>query len=302
MPGKGEKQMETGLVLEGGAMRGMFTCGVIDVFLEEGICFDAAAGISAGAVFGCNFKSRQIGRALRYNKRYCRDPRYCSIRSLIRTGDLYGADFCYRELPDRLDPFDRKAFAANPMAFFIGAADVDSGEIVYHRCSDGGERDMLWMRASASMPMVSRPVEVDGRRLLDGGIVDPVPYRCLEEKGLHRNVYVLTQPRGYRKKKTSGLGLIRFALRKSPRMAEAMERRHLVYNGQMEEIDEKERRGEILVLRPQASLGISRTERDSAELERVYQLGRAEAKGKLLRIRRFLETGAAEPPEGRGEA
>lgn len=101
--------MKTALIMEGGAMRGMFTCGVMDVLMEHGITFDGAAGISAGAVFGCNFKSRQIGRPIRYNKRYCRDPRYCSLRSLIRTGDLYGADFCYRELPDILDPFDRKA-------------------------------------------------------------------------------------------------------------------------------------------------------------------------------------------------
>ena len=156
-------------------MRGMFTCGVIDVLLENGVRFDGAAGISAGAVFGCNFKSGQVGRALRYNKQYCADPRYCSIRSLIRTGDLYGADFCYRELPDELDVFDRNAFAANPMEFYAGATDAATGECVYHRCEDGGDADMLWLRASASMPLVSRPVEIGGRFYLDGGIADAVP-------------------------------------------------------------------------------------------------------------------------------
>ena len=280
--------MKTGLVMEGGAMRGMFTCGVIDVFLEEQIRFDGAAGISAGACFGCNFKSGQIGRAVRYNKRYCRDPRYCSLRSLLKTGDLYGADFCYRELPDVLDPFDRAAFAADPMAFFVGATDVDSGEIVYHRCLDGGERDMLWIRASASMPMVSRVVEADGRRLLDGGIVDPVPWHVMEKEGYDRNVLILTQPRGYRKRKSAALPLMRLALRGMPKMAEAMSVRHEVYNRQMEEIDEKERAGEIFVLRPPESLGISRTEHDPAELERVYQLGRAEAKKALAPLRAFL--------------
>ena len=113
--------MKTALIMEGGAMRGMFTCGVIDVFMENGITFDGAAGISAGAGFGCNIKSRQIGRPIRYNKKYCRDPRYCSIRSLLKTGDLFGADFCYRELPEILDPFDSKTFAENPMAFYAGA-------------------------------------------------------------------------------------------------------------------------------------------------------------------------------------
>ncbi len=280
--------MKTGLIMEGGAMRGMFTCGVIDVFLENGICFDGAAGISAGACFGCNYKSRQIGRPIRYNRRYCRDARYGTFRSLLKTGDLYDADFCYRELPDVLDPFDRESFAANPMAFYVGATDVETGEIAWHCCSDGGERDMLWMRASASMPMVSRAVEVDGRRLLDGGIVMPVPCRFMDEMGYTRNVCILTQPKGYRKERSAALPLVRLALLRMPKIAQAMAVRHEVYNRQMDEIDERESRGEILVLRPPESLGISRTEHDPAALERVYQIGRKEAGRTLDRIRSFL--------------
>ena len=280
--------MKTALIMEGGAMRGMFTCGVTDVFLEEGITFDAAAGISAGACLGCNFKSKQAGRAIRYNKRYSRDPRFCSLRSLIRTGDLYGVDFCYRELPEVLDPFDNKAFTENPMDFYVGAADVDTGEIVYHKCYDGGREDLKWMQASASMPLVSRIVEVGGHRMLDGGIVDPVPYHYMESLGYDRNVYILTQPKGFRKEKSSALPLVRVALRKTPKIVEAMKVRHEVYNRQMAEIDEKERRGEILVIRPPESLGISRTEHDSNELERVYQTGRREAYRMLPGIRAFL--------------
>lgn len=270
-------------------MRGLFSCGVMDVFLEEGIDFDGAAGISAGACFGCNFKSRQKGRALRYNMRYSRDPRYCSFRSLLKTGDLYGVDFCYRELPEVLDPFDKKTFAENPMEFYVGATDVDTGRIVYHRCTDGGERDMRWMQASASMPMVSRIVEVDGYRLLDGGIVDPVPYRFMEEAGYDRNVYILTQPKGFQKEKSRAMPLMRLALRDTPRIVEAMEARHEVYNRQLAEIGEKEKRGEILVIRPPESLGISRTEHDPNELERVYQTGRREAYRMLPEIRSFLK-------------
>ena len=216
--------MKTALIMEGGAMRGMFTCGVIDVFMENGIAFDGAAGISAGAVFGCNFKSRQIGRPIRYNKRFCREPRYCSIRSLVRTGDLYGADFCYRELPDILDPFDRKAFAENPMEFYAGATDIETGKCVYHRCSDGGDKDMLWFRASASMPVVSRPVRIDGREYLDGGISDAVPYRYMEEQGYDRNVIVLTQPEGYRKKPETSF-FMKLFLRRLPKIREAMDYR-----------------------------------------------------------------------------
>lgn len=281
--------MKTGLVMEGGAMRGMFTCGVIDVLLENGVRFDGAAGISAGAVFGCNFKSGQVGRALRYNKQYCADPRYCSIRSLIRTGDLYGADFCYRELPDELDVFDRKAFVANPMEFYAGATDAATGECVYHRCEDGGDTDMLWLRASASMPLVSRPVEIDGRFYLDGGIADAVPYACMEKKGYDRNVIILTQPEGYRKKPAAGLPVMRLFLRRWPRLAEAMAVRHEMYNRQMEEISRRERDGISLVIRPPEALKIGHTEKNPAELDRVYQLGRREAAKRLSEICQFLE-------------
>lgn len=269
-------------------MRGMFTCGVMDVLMENGIVFDGGAGISAGAVFGCNYKSRQAGRAIRYNKRYCADPRYCSLRSLLRTGDLYGADFCYRELPDLLDPFDRAAFKANPMAFYIGATDVSTGRAVYHACLDGGETDMLWMRGSASMPAVSRPVAVDDLLLLDGGIADAVPYAYMEKLSYDRNVIVLTQPLHYRKKKSRGLPVMALALKKYPRVYEAMKTRHLMYNRQMEEITSREEAGEALVIRPPQALGIGRTEKDPRELERVYQLGRREAEKRLQEIRAFL--------------
>lgn len=281
--------MRTALVLEGGAMRGLFSCGVTDVMMEHGVVFDGMAGISAGAVFGCNVKSGQIGRAIRYNKRYCADPRYASLRSLLRTGDLYGADFCYRELPDRLDVFDRRAFRENPMDFFVGATDVETGEIRYHPCRDGGEKDLLWMRASASMPLVSRPVEVDGYRLLDGGIADAVPLRFMREKGYDRNVVILTQPKGYRKKKSAALPLLRLALRKTPAVARAMAARHVMYNGQMEWIDALEQAGEILVIRPPEALGIHRTEKNPRELERVYQMGRREGEKRLQEVIRFLQ-------------
>ena len=279
--------MKTALIMEGGAMRGMFTCGVIDVFMENGITFDGAAGISAGAVFGCNFKSRQIGRPVRYNKKYCRDPRYCSVRSLIKTGDLYGADFCYRELPELLDPFDRKAFADNPMEFYVGATDVATGKCVYNLCMDGGGKDMLWFRASASMPVVSRPVRIDDREYLDGGISDAVPFDYMEHRGYDRSVIVLTQPKGYRKKPESSLAM-KFFLRRIPKIYEAMEHRHEMYNRQMDELDQKEAKKAALIIRPPEDLRIGHTEKDPEELERVYQIGRREAEKRLEEIRLWL--------------
>ena len=277
--------MKTGLLLEGGAMRGMFTCGVLDVFLERGIRFRGAAGISAGATFGINYKSRQPGRALRYNLTYSRDPRYCSLRSLIRTGDLYGADFCYRELPERLDPFDRQTFAADPMEFWVGAVDVRTGRILYHLCTDGGSLDVTWIRASASMPLVSRPVEAEGRLLLDGGIVEAVPLAFMEKQGYDRNVLILTRAKGYRKKPSPFLLPMRAALAEYPKVAEALELRPWRYNALMEEIDRREASGELLVLRPPQDPGIGRTEKDPRELERVYRMGRQAALDRLEEVR-----------------
>ncbi len=278
--------MKTGLIMEGGAMRGMFTCGVTDVFMEEHIAFDGAAGISAGAAFGCNFKSRQIGRAIRYNKKYCDDPRFCSIRSLLKTGDMFGADFCYRELPNVLDPFDREAFRNNPMEFYVGATDVSTGKPVFHKCSDGGETDIEWMRASSSMPVASRPVRIGKYTLLDGGIVDPVPFLFMEKKGYDRNVMILTQPEGYTKKPSPPI--MQAMLRKYPEIARAMAVRHIRYNKQMEMISERERCGKAIVIRPPEALNISRTEKDPEELERVYQIGRATAMERLEEVRAFL--------------
>ena len=266
-------------------MRGMFTCGVIDVFMENGIIFDGAAGISAGATFGCNYKSHQIGRAIRYNKRYSRDWRYCSLRSLIKTGHLYGAEFCYHTMPEILDPFDTETFEKDPMEFYIGATDVVTGEARFHKCTDGGAADIEWMRASASMPVVSNIVSVDGYKMLDGGIVCSVPYEYMEQQGYNRNVIVLTRPKGYRKKKSPVVPLVKLVLRKYPAVGKAMAVRHIVYNAQMDDIERRESLGEVLVIRPPEDPGIGRTEKDPDELERVYQMGRSEAERRIAEVR-----------------
>ena len=283
--------MKTGLVMEGGAMRGMFTCGIIDVLMEQKITFDGAGGISAGAVFGCNFKSGQIGRPLRYNKTYGSDPRYCSLRSLITTGDLYGADFCYRELPEHLDVFDRKAFRENPMPFYVGATDMHTGKPVYHACMDGGAEDMLWMRASASMPFVSRPVQIGAHLLLDGGMTEPTPYFYMESLGYDRCLVILTQPPEYRKKSSVSPALIRLMLRRYPEAARAMIERPDAYNRHIAGIRQREKEGRVMVLCPPAPLNIARTEHHPYELDRVYQIGRRLALEKLTDIRAFLAAG-----------
>ncbi len=278
-----------GLILEGGAMRGMFTCGALDVFMEQGIVFDGMIGVSAGAVFGCNYKSRQPGRALRYNKRYCADKRYCSFDSLLRTGDLYNAEFCYHTLPTELDVFDTAAFQENPMAFYVTCTDVTTGKPVYHRCDNGDGEDILWMRASASMPLVSRVVEIGEEKLLDGGIADSVPLEYMESLGYRGNVVILTQPLDYVKKPNNLVPLARTLLRKYPKMVEAMAYRHLRYNQATAAIREKEEKGTVFVLRPPEALRIGSMEKNPEELERVYQIGRKTALDRLPALKAYLK-------------
>ena len=281
--------MKTGLVLEGGAQRGMFTAGALDVMMERGVSFDGLIGVSAGACFGCNFKSHQPERAMRYNLKYIRDPRYCSLQSLIKTGDLYGADFCYREIPLRLDPFDSETFRKSPVEFYVVCTDVHSGEAVYQKLDKGDEEDMDWIRASASMPMVSRVVHVGGRELLDGGAADSIPLRWFQSIGYEKNVVILTQPRDFVKEKNSMLPLMRVALRKYPKLVDTMAHRHEVYNASTAYVRAEEAAGRAFVLAPDAPLPIKRTEKDPEKLRAVYELGRRSMEKNLDAMMEFLK-------------
>ncbi len=266
--------MKKGLVLEGGAMRGMFTCGVLDVLMENDISFDGAVGVSAGATFGCNIKSRQIGRAYRYNKKYCTDPRYHSIRSLITTGDIYNVPFCYDELPYRLDKWDIEAFKANPMEFYCVATDINTGKPVYHKCLTGEKEDIVWIQASASMPLFSRPVVIDDGVYLDGGISDSIPLKFMEDKGYERILVIETQPIDYVKKPQQYMPIVRWNLRKYPNMIKCMQDRYIMYNEEKRYVRQRELEGKVEVIRPKEPLNINPIEKHPSEIERVYQLGR----------------------------
>ena len=277
-----------GLVLEGGAMRGLFTAGVIDVLMENGIEFPAFVGVSAGAAFGCNYKSRQIGRALRYNKRFCRDPRYCSFRSLFKTGDVFGAQFCYHEVPNTLDTFDVKAFDENPMAFYLVASDVETGTPFYKKIDHADDTAYEWIRASASMPIVSRVVELDGKKFLDGGVTDSIPLAFMERQ-YDRNVVVLTRPRDYQKQPASKLWLYRLTLRKYPNMLRAVRERHLMYNEQRAHVFAQEKAGKAFVICPDKPLEVGRMEHDPEQLQKAYDTGRQTALRQLGALKRFME-------------
>ncbi|MBO4492607.1 MAG: patatin family protein [Lentisphaeria bacterium] len=280
--------MKRGLVLEGGAMRGLFTAGVLDVFMENGIRFDGIIGVSAGAAFGCNLKSGQIGRVLRYNKRYCRNWRYCSWRSLFLTGDMFGADFCYRRLPEELDPFDKAVFESSPADFFLVCTDVVSGKPVYHRCCKADRECMDWMRASASMPLVSSFVKLDGHLYLDGAITDSIPLKFMEGNGYRKNIVILTQPEGYVKKAVSIQWLLDILYRKYPALRNAMARRHILYNEQTEYVQRRKSEGAVLVIRPEQTLRIRHITHDPALLQETYDAGRRTAEKQMDQIREFM--------------
>lgn len=281
--------MKKGLVLEGGAMRGMFTAGILDVFMENDIDFDGAVGVSAGAVFGCNYKSKQIGRSIRYNKKYCTDDRYVSLKSWITTGDLYGAEFSYHTLPQELDIFDTDTFSKSPMEFYVVCTDMLTGRAVYHKCTDGGENDIQWMRASASLPFAARPVELAGRVLSDGGTADSIPVKFMEYKGYDKLVVILTRPKGYVKHQTRMMPVMNKVLRKYPKFLSTMSRRYIKYNKTLEYIEQQEKLGRLFVIRPDADLAIGKVCRKPDELERVYQIGREKGLSELERIKKYLE-------------
>ena len=270
-------------------MRGLFTAGVLDVFMERGVTFDGVVGVSAGACFGCNYKSAQPGRVIRYNKHFARDPRYCSWSSLVRTGDLFNADFCYRELPLELDVFDAKAFEASPVEFHVVATDCATGAPVYKRLVKADAEAFRWIQASASMPLVSRPVSIGGVEYLDGGLSDGIPLRHFESLGYDRNVVVTTRPHGYRKFPRRRMCLVKPLLARHPAIYRALKNRHSWYNETLEYIDRRVASGDALLVCPDAPLEIPRVCHDPDTMQRVYDIGRATAERRLGEVTAFLE-------------
>ena len=266
--------MKTGLVLEGGALRGLFSVGVFDVLTEHGFMPDGIVGVSAGAAFGCNIKSHQQGRPLRYNKLMAHEWRYCSLRSLIKTGDLFGGDFCYHYMPNNIDLLDAEAYNADPIEFYAVCTDLTTGNAVYKLLMEIDYEAEEWFRASASMPLCSKIVEINGQKLLDGGIADSIPLKFMQSKGYTRNVVVLTQPLGYEKKQNRFLPLMKIVYRKYPEFIDAVSRRHEMYNEQLRYVAEQEEKGNIIVIRPPEKLPIEHITHDPDLMQRVYDIGR----------------------------
>lgn len=279
--------MKCGLVLEGGAFRGLFTSGIIDVMMEHNVWPQGLIGVSAGAAFGCNYKSRQIGRAIRYNKAFAHDSRYSGIRSLLTTGDYFNAKFAYHTMPTKLDIFDSETFNRNPMQFYAVCTDVETGKPFYKKLDKVDENTYDWIRASASMPLMSRVVEIEGHKLLDGGVTDSIPLEYFEKLGYQRNVVILTQPMGYQKEHNKLMPLLRLSLRKFPKMIQALDKRHLMYNRQLNYVKQAEKEARCLVIRPNVPIPIGHVSHNPETMQRVYDMGRREGERRITDIIRF---------------
>ena len=271
------RKNKIGLVLEGGGHRGIYTAGVLDTFAENKISFDGIMGVSAGCVHGASFLSGQIGRSIRYTTKYCDNSNYMGIGSLITTGNFFNEKFCYYDLPETLDPFDNDTFDKNQTQFFAVCTDVKTGSAIYHECETLKGEKIKWLQASASMPLVSKIIKIEDNLLLDGGIADSIPIKKMQELGFEKNIVILTQEAGYRKNPNSLLPIIKLVYKKYPKLIEAIENRHIVYNQQLEFLEEQEKLGNVIIIRPSEKPTASRTEKDKEKILETYNLGKKDA-------------------------
>lgn len=280
-----------GLVLEGGAMRGLYTAGVLDVFLDNNINIDGIIGVSAGALFGANYYSKQRGRALRYNKKYCKDKRYISIHSLITTGNIVNKDFAFYKVTNELDPFDDEEFIKTNKDFYVVITNVETGMPEYINIKNSTVKNLEVLRATSAMPIVSKMVEINNHKYLDGALADSIPVTKAIDMGYDKIIVILTRPLEYRKKPFSKLEslFIKLKYRKYPKLAKAILNRYSNYNECLEKIIDLESKKEIFVIRPSRDLNISRLEKDECKLQEVYDLGINDAKKQMKKLIEFLK-------------
>lgn len=280
--------VQAGLVLEGGGMKGIYTAGVLDYFMEKDLYFQNCYGVSAGACHLSSYISRQPKRAYRVSLNYLKDRNYCSISSLLTSGDLFNVKMCYDTIPNRLDPYDYKAAAKYEGNAYATVTNIRTGKAEYLPMKEM-HRDIINVRASASLPLVSRIVEINGEPYLDGGMADSVPIRHAIEDGNVKNVVVLTKEVGYIRQPASNLGLIKLRYRKFPKLYELMADRHNAYNETLRFLEEEAAAGRAFVIRPKEANDIGRIEKDRAKLEKLYRLGYEDAKECYQALIQFLQ-------------
>ncbi|KIR03234.1 Patatin-like phospholipase [Lachnospiraceae bacterium TWA4] len=280
--------MNYGLVLEGGAMRGIYTAGVLDVFMEHGIETNGVVGVSAGVLYGCSYVSKQIKRSIRYTYKYRSDKHFMGLYSLLHTGNIVGEDFCFHQIPETLDPFDNEAFKNSDIKFYATCTNVETGKAEYIHCTDLFTQ-IDYARASSSMPFVSKIVEIDGKKYLDGGVADSIPVQASKNLGYEKNIVVLTRPRDYCKPPTNPKPA-KIVYKKYPEFCKAIENRHINYNNTLLELEKLEKNGEVFVIAPSVDLHIGRMEKKRDRILAMYRLGRKDALRSLQELTQFMKT------------
>ncbi len=279
---------QAGLVLEGGGMKGVYTAGVLDFFLDKEILFSSCYGVSAGACHLCSYLSHQRGRAYHVVVDYLEDKRYCSLQSLLTTGDLFRADMCYDLIPNYLNPYDYEAFEKYPGKAYAVVTNIETGKAEYMQLREM-HRDIVAVRASASLPLVSRNVKIGNGLYLDGGIADSIPIQRSILDGNRKNVVVMTKEVGYRRKPSSNLGMIKLRYAKYPKVYELMKQRHIQYNETLDYLERLEQEGRVFIIRPQHNSEVGRIEKDAVKLQALYEQGYQEAGDCYQALRTFLE-------------
>jgi predicted patatin/cPLA2 family phospholipase len=280
--------VNSGLVLEGGGMRGVYTAGVLDYFLEKELYVPYVIGVSAGACQGSSYVSRQHGRNRQVTIDYVGHREYISYRNLLLKKELFGMDFIFDKLPKELVPFDFDTFNSSGDRFLIGTTDCITGEPVYFDKSEYPEDNLKLIRASSTLPFMAPAIEFQGKILMDGGIADPIPIRKALSDGVEKPVIILTKPKGYRKKKSSFSWIPRYAFKQYPGLIKALETRYQLYNDTLNYIEELEAKKEVLVIRPSLELKVGRTERNPVKLTQLYELGYEDAKAGYEEIVEWL--------------
>lgn len=276
---------EVALVLEGGAMRGLYTAGVLDVFMENDIKVNTIFGVSAGALFGINYKSGQIGRALRYNLKYAHDKRYMGMYSLLTTRDVMNREFCFNKLVYELDPLDFETYNSSDVKFYAVVTNVETGKAEYIEMSDA-KRDMEYLRASGSMPFVSNLVEINGNKYLDGAVADPIPYKKALDMGYEKIIVIQTRPADYIKSKSRlPYGLV---YKKYPQFVKTAKSAYINYNETLNLIRKYENEGKIIVLRPSEKIKMRRVEKNLNKLQSIYDVGVKDCNNNLSRIKEYI--------------
>lgn len=278
---------QAGLILEGGGMKGAYTAGVLDFFLEKNMEFSSVYGVSAGAVHMCSFLSKQKGRSITINTKYLRDVRYCSIWSLLFTGDIFNVKTCYETIPDKWNVFDHATYEKYQGKAYAVATDIVTGKPEYFRvkeCREGLQK----VRASASLPLVSRNVPIEGGLYLDGGISDAIPIAKSVMDGNVKNVVILTKEVGYVRKPTTQLKLMSLRYKKYPKVVELMKNRHKAYNETLEYLKRLEESGKAFVIRPKKASDVGRLEKDPEKLWALYREGYEDAKACHKELVQFL--------------